>query len=82
MQLAGHLRGQVLQEWKLLLPEVQYLKTAEQKACTYDQKPITLDGQMDMKIGFGEKTITTTVYVKLVAPDQLSSLKKLSMIQK
>ena len=24
-----------------------------------------------MKIGFGEKTITTTVYVKLVAPDQL-----------
>ena len=51
--------------------EVQYLKTAEQKACTYDQKPITLDGQMDMKIGFGEKTITTTVYVKLVAPDQL-----------
>ena len=24
-----------------------------------------------MKIGFGQKTITTTVYVKLVAPDQL-----------
>ena len=48
--------------------KIQSLKTAEQKACTYDQKSITLDGQMDMKIGFGKKTIVTTVYVKLVAP--------------
>ena len=49
----------------------QSLKPAEQKACTYDQKPLTLDGQMDMKVSFGDKTITTTVYVKLLAPDQL-----------
>ena len=37
----------------------------------YDQKPITLDGQMTMKVSFGDKTIVTTVYVKLVAPDRL-----------
>ena len=51
--------------------EIQSLKPAEQKACTYDQKPITLDGQMTMKVSFGDKTIVTTVYVKLVAPDRL-----------
>ena len=51
--------------------EIQSLKPAEQKACTYDQKPITLDGQMAMKVSFGDKTIVTTVYVKLVAPDKL-----------
>ena len=51
--------------------KVESLKPAEQKACTYDQKPITLDGQMDMKVSFGDKTIFATVYVKLVAPDQL-----------
>ena len=51
--------------------KVQSLKAAEQKACSYDQKPITLDGQMDMRIKFGEKVVSTTVYVKLVAPDQL-----------
>ena len=66
--IRGDLFYQIVAEVHL---KVQSLKTAEQKACTYDQKPITLDGQMDMKIGFGEKTITTTVYVKLVAPDQL-----------
>ena len=26
--------------------KVQSLKAVEQKACTYDQKPITLDGQI------------------------------------
>ena len=29
---------------------IQYLKPTEQRARTYDQKPITLDGQIDMKI--------------------------------
>ena len=47
------------------------LKPADLKACTYDQKPITLDGQIDLHISFGEKVICTTAYVKLVAPDQL-----------
>ena len=51
--------------------KVESLKPAEQKACTYDQKPIILDGQMDMKVSFGDKTIIATVYVKLVTPDQL-----------
>ena len=47
------------------------LKPADLKACTYDQKPITLDGQIDWHISFGRRRICTTVYVKLVAPDQL-----------
>ena len=51
---------------------VHNLKAAEQvKACTYDQKPISLDGQLDMKISFGEKVINTTVYITLIAPDHL-----------
>ena len=51
---------------------VHNLKAAEQvKACTYDQKPISLDGQLNMKVSFGEKVINATVYIKLIAPDQL-----------
>ena len=46
-------------------------KPADLKACTYDQKPINLDGQLDLHISFGERVICTTVYDKLVAPDQL-----------
>ena len=34
-------------------------------------KPINLDGQLDLHISFSERVICTTVYVKLVAPDQL-----------
>jgi len=49
---------------------VYHLKPMEQRACTYDQKPITLDGQIDVKIAFGGKTIVSTVFVKLVAPDK------------
>jgi len=44
---------------------------AKLKACTYDQKPITLDGEIDVSIGFGKETLCTTVYIKLIAPDQL-----------
>ena len=66
--IRGDLFYQIVSESGLKL---QSLKPAEQKACTYDQKPITLDGHMDMKVSFGDKTIITTVYVKLVAPDQL-----------
>ena len=51
--------------------KVESLKPAEQKAYTYDQKPITIDGQMDIKVSFGDMTIIATVYVKLVIPDQL-----------
>jgi len=38
---------------------------------TCDQKPITLGGQIDVKIAFGRKTIVSTVFAKLVAPDKL-----------
>ena len=51
--------------------EESSLKPADLKACTYDQKPITLDGKLDLHISFGERVICTTVYVKLIAPDQL-----------
>ena len=68
--IRGDLFYQIISESGL---KVESLKPAEQKACTYDQKPITLDGQMDMKVSFGNKTIIATVYVKLVAPDQLLS---------
>ena len=51
--------------------EESSLKPADLKACTYDQKPINLDGQLDLHISFGERVICTTVYVKLLAPDQL-----------
>ena len=47
--------------------KLQSLKPAEQKACTSDHKPIILDELMDMKVSFGDKTIITTVYVKLVS---------------
>ena len=66
--IRGDLFYQIIPESGL---KVESLKPAEQKACTYDQKPITLDGRMDMKVSFGDKTIIATVYVKLVAPDQL-----------
>ena len=49
--------------------EESSLKPADLKVCTYDQKPINLDGQLDLHISFGERVICTTVYVKLVAPD-------------
>ena len=47
------------------------LQSPAHKACTYDQKPITLDGQMNMALSFGKKVLQVTVFVKLVAPDEL-----------
>ena len=32
--------------------EESRLKPADLKACTYDQEPITFDGQMDLHISF------------------------------
>ena len=51
--------------------EASKIRSADQRACAYDQKPITLDGQIDLNISFGENTLCTTVYIKLVAPDAL-----------
>ena len=38
---------------------------------TYDQRPFQLDGRMDLDIVFGEATMTTPVYIKMDAHDQL-----------
>ena len=38
---------------------------------TYDQQPFQLDGRMDLDISFGEKMMTTPVYIKMDAHDQL-----------
>ena len=51
--------------------EASKIRSADQRACSYDQKPITLDGQIDLNISFGENTLCTAVYIKLVAPDAL-----------
>ena len=37
--------------------EINCIKNVEQRVCTYDQKPMTLDGCIDMKITFGEKIL-------------------------
>lgn len=38
---------------------------------TYDQKPFTLDGRMDLDVMFEDRTMRTPVYVKMDAHDQL-----------
>ena len=38
---------------------------------TYDRKTFRLDGCMDMDISFADKTLSTTVYVKMDAHEQL-----------
>jgi len=38
---------------------------------TYNRKPFTLDGRMALDLSFGEKTMTTPIYLKMDAHDQL-----------
>ena len=38
---------------------------------TYSREIFTLDGQMELDISFGDKTMKTTIYIKLDAYDQL-----------
>ena len=47
------------------------LKDSDKVPRTYTQKPFTLDGRMDLDVSFGEKTMTTPVYVIMNAHDQL-----------
>ena len=47
------------------------LKPADKVPRAYDQRPFTLDGRMELVITFGEMEISTPVYIKLDAPDQL-----------
>ena len=46
-------------------------KPANKRAFNYNKQPIALDGQMEVSIGFEDKEICTTVYVKIKAPDSL-----------
>ena len=46
-------------------------KKADKIPQTYDQQPFQLDGRMDHDIAFNEKTMTTPVYIKMDAHDQL-----------
>ena len=47
------------------------LKPADKIPRVYDQRPFTLDGRMELVITFGEKEISTQVYMKVDAADQL-----------
>ena len=38
---------------------------------TYNQQPFQLDGRMDLDVVFGDKQVTTPVYIKMHAHDQL-----------
>ena len=38
---------------------------------TYDQQPFRLDGRMDLDVEFGNRRMTTPVYIKMDAHDQL-----------
>ena len=52
------------------LKKVEF-KTANKQAFTYNKQRITLDGQMDVDISFGDKQVRATVYVKTEALDPL-----------
>ena len=47
------------------------LKPADKILCNYDQQPFKLDGRMELTIAFGDKEMSTQVYIKLDAADQL-----------
>ena len=44
---------------------------ADKKAYNYDGKPFTLDDRLQLNLTFGEYTMSTPVYVKMDAEDQL-----------
>ena len=46
-------------------------RPADKKAYNYDGKPFTLDGRLQLNLTFGEYTMSTPVYVKMDAEDQL-----------
>ena len=46
-------------------------KKADKTPQTYSQQPFSLDGKMDLDLTFDDKTMKTTVYIKMDARDQL-----------
>ena len=61
------------------------LKPADKVPRNYDQRPFTLHGRMDLDISFAGKTMTTPVYIKMDAKEQLllseGVCRQLSIIQ-
>ena len=47
------------------------LKPADKIPRNYDQQPFKLDGRIELTIAFGDKEMSTQVYIKLDAADQL-----------
>ena len=47
------------------------LKKPDKVPKTYDRRTFTLDGKLELELSFEDKTLTTNVYVKLDAYDQL-----------
>ena len=47
------------------------LKPADKSPHAYNRQPFTLDGRMDLEVIFGERAITTPVYIKMEAHDPL-----------
>ena len=47
------------------------LKPAGKSPHAYNRQPFTLDGRMDLEVIFGERAITTPVYIKMEAHDPL-----------
>lgn len=47
------------------------LRKADRGPWTYDRRPFSLDGKMDLDISFGDITMKTPMYVKIDAPEPL-----------
>ncbi len=45
------------------------LRPADKSPRAYNRQPFTLDGRMDLEIAFGERAMTTPVYIKMKAHD-------------
>ena len=51
--------------------KLRNFKPADKVPRTYDQQPFRLDGRMDLDITFGDRKMTTPIYIKMDAHDQL-----------
>ena len=49
----------------------EQFKPPDRTTCTYRHQPLKLDGQLDLQIKFGKKSMCEKVYVKMDAPDAL-----------
>ena len=49
----------------------EQFKPPDTTACSYGHQPLKLDGQLDLQVKFGEKSMCERVYIKLDATDAL-----------